>query len=228
MKKILAVLLAVSLTVCLSGCCAFKEGVNNFFDSIFGDEDFFGRDADKMAKPVIYLYPEEETEVSVKLDYKGELTCTYPKYNDGWTVTAKPDGTLTDKTGREYSYLFWEGNATVSYDLSHGYVVKGEDTEKFLQETLAEMGLIPKEYNEFIVYWLPLMEKNPYNLITFQKEVYTDCAKLDVSPKPDSLLRVFMAYRPLEAPIEIEAPEIEKFERKGFTAVEWGGTEIKN
>ena len=28
-------------------------------------------------KPVIYLYPEETTEVSVRLDYSGELTCTY-------------------------------------------------------------------------------------------------------------------------------------------------------
>ena len=29
-------------------------------------------------KPVIYLYPEEDTEVTVKLDYNGLLTCTYP------------------------------------------------------------------------------------------------------------------------------------------------------
>ena len=48
------------------------------------------------AKPVIYLYPEEETTVSVQLDYTGQLTTTYPAYGDGWTVTAHPDGTLTD------------------------------------------------------------------------------------------------------------------------------------
>ena len=50
------------------------------------------------AKPVIYLYPEEETTVSVQLDYTGQLTTTYPAYGDGWTVTAHPDGTLTDPT----------------------------------------------------------------------------------------------------------------------------------
>ena len=27
-------------------------------------------------KPVIYLYPEETTAVSVRLDYDGQLTCT--------------------------------------------------------------------------------------------------------------------------------------------------------
>lgn len=57
------------------------------------------------AKPVIYLYPEEPTEVTVTLDYSGELTYTYPAYGDGWTVTAYPDGTLIDADGKEYSYL---------------------------------------------------------------------------------------------------------------------------
>lgn len=40
-------------------------------------------------KPVIYLYPEEIMEVTVKLDYNGELICTYPNYDEGWTVTAR-------------------------------------------------------------------------------------------------------------------------------------------
>lgn len=178
-------------------------------------------------KPVIYLYPESETEVSVRLDYKGKLTCTYPEYNDGWAVIAKPDGSLRDiSTGREYSYLFWEGIDDTKYDMTKGFVVKGEDTAEFLQETLAKMGLTPKEYNEFIVYWLPKMQNNPYNLITFQGETYTETAKLTVSPNPDSVLRVFMVYTALDAPIEVEMPEIEFFERKGFTLVEWGGTEI--
>ena len=50
------------------------------------------------AKPVIYLYPEAETEVTVSLDYGGELTCVYPAFDGGasWSVTAAPDGTLTD------------------------------------------------------------------------------------------------------------------------------------
>ena len=62
------------------------------------------------AKPVLYLYPEKETEVNVRLDYDGELTCTYPAYGEnGWTVTAAPDGTLRDKAGQTYNYLYWEG-----------------------------------------------------------------------------------------------------------------------
>lgn len=180
------------------------------------------------AKPVVYLYPEKETEVSVKLDYKGTLTCTYPKYQNGWHVIARPDGTLTNLAdGKEYSYLFWEGVDGARYDMRRGYCVKGEDTAEFLQEILAKMGLTPKEYNEFIVYWLPRMEHNPYNLITFQGEAYTDIAPLTITPAPDSLLRVFMVYKPLTEPIEVEEPEIEPFVREGFTVIEWGGSETK-
>ena len=179
-------------------------------------------------KPVIYLYPEVQTDVDVKLDYNGELICTYPEYDDGWSVTAMPDGTLIDKkNGKEYSYLFWEGNSKLDYDSSRGYVVKGEDTAKFLQETLSKMGLTPKEYNEFIVYWLPKMQNNKYNFITFQNEAYTDSAKLTVTPEPDSVLRIFMTFEAIDKPFDIEPPDIVPFERKGFCLIEWGGTEIK-
>ena len=146
---------------------------------------------DLVEKPVIYLYPEEATEVSVRLEYNGELTCGYPEYKDRWHVTAYPDGKLIDQTDqKEYSYLFWEGVDRIDYDMSKGFVVKGEDTADFLQEKLDYMGLTPSEYNEFIVYWLPKMQDNAYNLITFQGDTYTENAKLDITPKPDSILRV--------------------------------------
>ena len=180
------------------------------------------------AKPVIYLYPEFAQEIEVKLDYAGELTCTYPAYKDGWRVVAYPDGTLVDRaTGNEYSYLFWEGISHTEYDFSRGYVIAGKDTAEFLEATLAELGLNRTEANEFIVYWLPKMQGNAYNLISFQHEQYTNAAKLTITPKPDSVLRVFMAYKALDEKIEVEEPVIEPFERNGFTVVEWGGTEIK-
>lgn len=179
-------------------------------------------------KPVIYLYPEKETDVNVKLDFNGELTCTYPKYPDkkGWNVTAMPDGTLFDENGLEYSYLYWEGINNIQYDMSEGFVVKGEDTAEFLREKLAYLGLTPREYNEFIVYWLPRMQNNKYNLITFQQEDYTENAVLSITPQPDSILRIFMAYKPLDEYIEIPQQKLDTFDRKGFTVVEWGGTEL--
>ena len=81
--------------------------------------------------------------------------------------------------------------------------------------------------NEFIVYWLPKMEHNKYNLIAFQGDAYTNTAKLNITPNPDSLLRIFMAYVPLEDAVNIEPQQLETFERKGFAVVEWGGCELR-
>ena len=179
------------------------------------------------AKPVDYLYPEAEMEVTVRLDYDGELACTYPAYHNGWTVTVRPDGTLTDERGQTYSYLYWEGVSNTEYDFSQGFCVPGSDTAAFLEDALAQLGLNRREANEFIVYWLPRMEQNPYNLISFQAGAYTGHAVLTVTPEPDSILRVFMAWKPLEAPVELLAQDLPAFSRTGFAVVEWGGAEVR-
>lgn len=206
MKRLLAGTLAAALAFGLAGCVSDEECAE---------------------KPVIYLYPEQKTAVSVSLDYAGTLTATYPAYENGWHVTAEPDGTLYDEAGNEYSYLFWEGESKPDYDFSKGFCVAGADTADFLREKLAKIGLTPREYNEFIVYWLPKMQDNPYNLISFQSEAYTDVAKLDIDPTPDSVLRVFMAWKPLHRAQNIEPQTFTPFARDGFTVVEWGGCEMK-
>lgn len=177
-------------------------------------------------KPVIYLYPEEETEVRVQLDYDGKLTCTYPESDGSWRVTAQPDGTLTDETGRQYNYLFWEGIADSEWDLSQGYVVPGGETCSFLEDTLKTLGLTDREAGDFISYWLPRMQDNAYNLITFQQKAYTDGARLTIDPQPNTILRVYMVFKPLEHPIAVDTPELPETVREGFTVVEWGGTEL--
>ena len=185
------------------------------------------REVDANEKPVIYLYPETETRVTVKLDLSGELTCTYPAYDGGWVVTAAPDGTLTDEHGQTYNYLYWEGEVANGFDFSKGFCVAGSDTAAFLEDALDRLGLTRREANEFLVYWLPRMQDNPYNLIAFQQEAYTESAKLTVSPRPDSVLRVFMAWKPLARPVDVPAQTLPGFERRGFTLVEWGGAEVR-
>ncbi len=175
-------------------------------------------------KPVIYLYPEKETEVSVKLDYNGTLTITDPYYGEGWNVTAKPDGTLTTANGSVYPYLFWEGDRDFEYDLTEGFCVSGEDTAAFLDEKLSYLGLSDSEIADFCEFWLPHMEKNAYNIITFRGEDYTDNAKLNIAPQPDTVIRVFMTYAPSDEYVEIAPQTLSKAsDRSGFTVVEWGG-----
>lgn len=184
-----------------------------------------------VGKPVLYLYPTKETNVNVNLIFDGKIFVDYPKYDEsikGWNVKAYPDGKIINSDGKEYSYIFWEGNPSkpVNWDLSTGFVVKREDTVEFLQNTLSKMGLTPKEYNEFIVYWYPKMKENKYNLIHFAGEEYTSLAKLTITPTPDSELRVFMLYKALDEKIDLPLQEIKPFERKGFSVIEWGGSEL--
>ena len=220
MKRIFSLLLILVLTLC---ACTPTPSENE--ETAQGSNQIF--ENFKFYKPVIYLYPEEDTEVSVKLGFKGELTLTIPEYKDGWNVLAQTDGTLINMDdGKEYPYLFWEGNAEFLPDMTKGFVVKGNDTSDFLEDILTKMGFLTHEIADFMEYWLPFMQKNPYNLITFQEENYADIAPLTITPAPDSILRVFMVYKPLEEPIMIEAPEIIPFERSGFTVIEWGGAQV--
>ena len=103
----------------------------------------------------------------------------------------------------------------------------GRDTSAFLENALSQLGLTRREANEFIVYWLPQMQENPYNLIAFQSDAYTQAARLAIDPAPDTLLRVFMAWKPLDAAVDIPAQALAAPERTGFTAVEWGGCQVK-
>lgn len=211
MKRTLCLLLAAVFVCALFGCTP-ASSANQVTTPL---------------KPVIYLYPETITDVTVTLDYAGALTCTYPAYENGWSVTAHPDGTLIDGAGQSYSYLYWEGDDTDFANFSEGFCIPGEDTAAFLEESLASLGLNRREANEFIVYWLPLMEGNAYNIISFQTDVYTEAAKLEINPAPDTLIRVFMAWQALDQYVAIEEQELTAPQRTGFTVVEWGGGEIQ-
>lgn len=189
---------------------------------------YTGDDYPVEEKPVIYLYPEQPTEIDLRVMLDGALTFTYPDHGvQGWqNFVAYPDGTLIFPDSKEYYCLFWEGVSNAEYDFSEGFCIRGEDTAEFLEWALAEQGLNAREANEFIIYWLPRMQNNAYNLISFQTKAYTDSAVLDINPAPDSLLRVFMAFSPLEESVEIAPQTFEGFERQGFCVVEWGGAEI--
>lgn len=184
------------------------------------------------AKPVIYLYPEQETKVNVQLDFNGTLTSTYPTLPpEGWSVTAQPGGTLTDEEGRSYRYLFWEGVANVDWKQDSGFLVKAEDAREFLEESLTQLGLNELEQNDFITYWLPKLEKNGESFVTFAAKQYTDNAVLTVTPQPDSVLRVQMLISKVDdsnraAFQKLLEQELPRFEREGFVLVEWGGTDL--
>ena len=163
------------------------------------------------------------------MGYPDKLECVYPQYDNSWEVIAKPNGDLSDlKTNRNLYALYWEGkNDIKSLKMSEGFCVKGEEVAEFLEDKLALLGLTEREAEEFIVYWLPKLEKNKYNLIRFETmEEIDENMPLQINPKPDTMIRVMMEFKNSNKFVALPEQQLITPERKGFVVVEWGGTEI--
>jgi hypothetical protein len=177
-------------------------------------------------KPVLYLYPEKQTEVTVSFDVPVQFTTDIPKYDGYWKVLADPSGYFKDlrqtsetcskydvqKIGSEYAkaacehnnypYIYWAGNVfSHAYtEPEKGWIVAHSDLDAFLQKTLSEIGFTEREKRDFIEYWLPEMkEKNaPYYKIGFlQTKEMNALVPMNITPAPTSTYRYFMDYKPL-------------------------------
>lgn len=234
-KKKLWIIISIIIVIAIVGIIVYPtisednctNNINSRPSSGASSSDPFGGMVDY--KPIIYLYPEEEIQLHVKLGKEDNITCSYPEYKNGWNVIAKPDGTLVDtETGRNLYSLYWEGIHSEECNLTEGFVVKGNETIKFLEEKLSILGLNELEAEEFIIYWLPILQENEYNYIRFATlDEINNNMPLELSVEPDTLIRILMQYKPLDEYIEVKEQELVTLERNGFTVVEWGGTEIK-
>lgn len=184
-----------------------------------------------LRKPVVYFYPPKPTELSVRIEIDGIFTAQYPKGENGaWRLIADPSGSLLNpRTERRYSYLFWEGRKAGAFDLdpARSHCVSGKDIEGFLEKAAARFALSDRERTDFVTYWLPHLEQNKHSVIQFLTEAeYERHARMEIIPKPDSVIRLFMIFRAAEAPVPTGNPELELRRREGFTVVEWGGCNL--
>lgn len=176
-------------------------------------------------KPVIYLYPKQEQDIVVQVEPTGGITISDPAYNNGWHVRATPEGDIYNYADtKKYPYLFWEGHGKNYHRPKRGFVVAKHEVPALLQEKLAALGLNEKEGFDFREFWEPKLMRSPYVFITFiDQDAFNTIAPLTIKPKPDSIIRVFMDYEPLLAPITVEPLHILTPKRTGFTVIEWGG-----
>jgi hypothetical protein len=184
-----------------------------------------------MDKPVIYCYPKEKTNIHIDLGLKGNMLFTYPTYNKGWDFTAEPNGTI-HSNGKQFNYLFWEGETTINYattNWNEGSIVAQEDLLTFLENSLTQMGMNTHEQQDFITYWYPLMQKNKRNYIHFVfNNDYDEYATMNITPKPDNVLRVYMLWSDASGITrsEVVDQKIPQLKREGFALVEWGGSQM--
>ena len=171
-------------------------------------------------KPAIYLYPTEDSVVNVKLRINGLMTKSLPEYNNGWNVFATKEGLIEG----EYDYLFYEAKLLKMDFPDSGWVVRYEDLDKWFEVNLTTLGLNEKEKSQFMEYWVKELPKSNYYEIKLAGEKFlNENMALDISPKPDTVIRLLFNFRPLKNKTTIQEPNIITPERKGFTVVEWGG-----
>jgi len=208
----------------------------------------------QIKKPAIYLYPEQETNINIKLDNKIKLEIDIPKYVQlkGWNVKAYPNGKIVDlqpeytncdklnstQFGLEYAksacknndypYVYWDGIQTAKPipTKNQGWIVDKKDLPDFLAEKLEYVGFNKAEKEEFLRYWTKKLSNNDKYFIYFlQGKDVDDYLPMQVTPKPDSINRFYILAKPVNSTkADLQPQKLDKFKRKGFTLVEWGGS----
>lgn len=174
-------------------------------------------------KPNIYLYPEKTEKLSVNVIPKGKITKSIPEYNAGWKVTVDPSG----KIDNTYDFLFYEASLNYQFTLNKGWIINKGSFNEEMNSILTSIGLNSKEKADFIEYWSKELKwkSSRYAVYYLDPKEINEAVKLNLSKKPDSILRAYFYFVPLNdnENLEIKNPEIKQFKRNGFTVVEWGG-----
>ncbi|KAK0435428.1 hypothetical protein EV421DRAFT_2061770 [Armillaria borealis] len=191
-----------------------------------------------------------------------------------WDVKTHNDHTLTDmSTGTRVSYLFWETKTNPGLPPSppaspqmlpnaihpfnplrpevtndNSVVLHASEAAIYLDKALTALGLHIEAKTSFITFWLPFILKHSYVALNFLPQAsYEHAAPLDVEPKPDVVIRVFMLFKRVcedelnewegalsrasedadlwkgIVGVDTEGMENEKL----FRVLEWGGMEVK-
>jgi len=173
-----------------------------------------------LKKPAIYLYPLTKQKIDVSLVINGAMILSIPPYNKGWSVMADRNGTIENK----YDYLFYENRLKTIELNDEGWIKQGSELNGWFDIILPELGLNSRELEQFKEYWLKELNENKlYEIKLFSLSFLTKNMTLDISPKPDTLIRVMFHFKVIKKRYEIRSPKIITPKRSGFHVLEWGG-----
>lgn len=178
----------------------------------------------QVEKPNIYLYPEEECDIKVKISPNGYITTSIPEYYNGWDVHVQPDGRINDT----YDFLFYEAKVDIAKP-EKGWCINYEELVPFFNETLTKYNLNKTEIEDFIDYWSKRLIGSDYYLIhpLTNKEIEEICP-IEISPAPEHMLRLWFIFSSAEEYVKLPSPDIIPVKREGYFVVEWGGTILYN
>jgi len=170
----------------------------------------------------LYLYPTEEAKISVQ---SGALIFnTSPvSIGRGWNVVASPDGTIQARGGT-YDKISYDYIASAPAR-SDGLVVSQVQLQPTLTGYAEKLGLNAKEKADFVSFWMDKLSGTaPYIQIShYSMKESAKIVNLDIDPKPDTFVPIVMYFKKLYLPTVLPQPKFEKFERRGFVALDWSG-----
>lgn len=172
-------------------------------------------------KPNIYIYPINNINLCVEISFPmgGKIVESIPTYLEQWCVNIDTTGKIDD----QYDYLFYESKQPNIFQYKKGWCVARNDINSFFEINMKQYNFSNAEINDFIEYWMPLLDENNYYMVYPQSNVIIDeIIKLNFSIQPDNISRLFYGVLGVDEYTEIEEPVINPFNRNGFHIIEWG------
>ncbi len=174
-------------------------------------------------KPNIYIYPEEEINLNVTLEFPkgGKVVVSIPEYGNGWDISVDKQGKIND----EFDYLFYESSQPDVWQLEEGWVITRAYLYDFFVENMSEFGFVGREIQDFTDYWIPRLTASEFYAIYPQdKQIIDRVIELNTSKEPDNILRLFYVIQETDEQTNtnLTEPKIEPFKREGFFITEWG------
>jgi preprotein translocase subunit SecA len=116
---------------------------------------------------------------------------------------------------------------TIASAPNNGIFINSENLSEELKSSTEKLGLNSFESEEFVNYWTPrLTDLNKkyifFSILDREEKERTD--HVEISPKPDTFIQFIAYFKGFDEKFDTnEFVYPEKQERKGFTAIEWGG-----
>ena len=203
--------------------CMYPDGSFYDFNVDSFYKDYYINDLVYSEKPNIYIYPKEQMNLDVNIDFPhgGEITTSIPEYGSGWNdLDVDPSGKIND----EFTFLFYESQNPDPSQYEKGWVISQDGLELFFVKNMAATSFNEQEIIDFTDYWIPILKDYSYYAIYPQYNEQLDrIIQLNFSQKPDNILRLIYTLKGLQKNnLVLQVPEIPEFIREGFVVVEWG------
>lgn len=178
-------------------------------------------------KPNIYIYADDQTEVTVTFDDPDLLTATIPDYTGTWKVRTGADGKLYSSDGEAYDFLFYESESDRSlFQTEEGFVIRADERKEEFERILAQYGFNEKEIHDFTEFWCEKLDQDADYMMYPQGTETVDAAMpVQITPEPESIVRMWFAFEKCseENTANVLTAQITPFDRAGYALVEWGG-----